>query len=46
LKFEVIYGIPRYSLDRAGKPVVLPSKMSFTLEWRDKLAHAFVLPVK
>ena len=46
LKFEVIGGIPQYSLDRAGKPVVLPSKMSFTLEWRDKLAHAFVLPVK
>ena len=43
LKFEVIDGIPQYSLDRAGKPVVLPSKMGFTLEWRDDLAHAFVL---
>ena len=43
LKFEVINGIPQYSLDRAGKPVVLPSKMGFTLEWRDDLAHAFVL---
>ena len=43
LKFEVIGGIPQYSLDRAGKPVVLPSKMGFTLEWRDDLAHAFVL---
>ena len=43
LKFEVVGGIPQYSLDRAGKPVVLPSKMGFTLEWRDDLAHAFVL---
>ena len=43
LKFEVIGGIPQYSLDRAGKPIVLPSKMGFTLEWRDDLAHAFVL---
>ena len=43
LKFEVIGGLPQYSLDRAGKPVVLPSKMGFTLEWRDDLAHAFVL---
>ena len=25
LKFEVIGGIPQYSLDRAGKPIVLPS---------------------
>ena len=43
LKFEVVGGVPQYSLDRAGKPVVLPSKMGFTLEWRDDLAHAFVL---
>ena len=43
LKFELRDGIPYYSLDRAGKPVVLPSKMGFTLEWRDDLAHAFVL---
>ncbi len=37
LKFEVIGGIPQYSLDRAGKPIVLPSKMGFTLEWRETL---------
>ncbi len=43
LKFEVIGGIPQYSLDRAGQPIVLPSKMGFTLEWRDDLAHAFIL---
>ena len=43
LKFEVVDGVPQYSLDRAGKPVVLPSKMGFTLEWRDDLFHAFVL---
>lgn len=37
LKFEVVDGIPQYSLDRAGKPIVLPSKMDFTLEWRETL---------
>ena len=46
LKFELRDGVPYYSLDRAGKPVVLPSKMGFTLEWRDDLAHAFVLKDK
>ena len=43
LQFEVKDGVPYYSLNRDGKPVVLPSKMGFTLEWRDDLAHAFVL---
>ena len=43
LQFEVIDGVPYYALNREGNPVVLPSKMGFTLEWRDDLAHAFVL---
>ena len=43
LGFELRDGVPYYALNRAGKPVVLPSKMGFTLEWRDDLAHAFVL---
>ncbi len=43
LTFAVYDGVPYYSLNRNGKPVVLPSKMGFTLEWRDDLAHAFVL---
>ena len=43
LRFEVKDGVPYYSLNCDGKPVVLPSKMGFTLEWRDDLAHAFVL---
>ena len=43
LQFEVKDGVPYYALNRNGKPVVLPSKMGFTLEWRDDLAHAFVL---
>ena len=43
LQFEVKDGVPYYSLNKEGKPVVLPSKMGFTLEWRDDLAHAFVL---
>ena len=46
LKFAVVDGCPQYSLDRVGKPVVLPSRMGFTLEWRDDLAHAFVLKDK
>ena len=43
LSFEVVDGVPYYALDRNGQPVVLPSKMGFTLEWRDDLAHAFVM---
>jgi len=43
LTFAVVNGQPQYALNRAGKPVVLPSRMGFTLEWRDDLAHAFVL---
>ena len=43
LSFELRDGVPYYSLDRTDQPVVLPSKMGFTLEWRDDLAHAFVL---
>ena len=43
LSFELRDGVPYYSLDRADQPVVLPSKMGFTLEWRDDLAHAFIL---
>jgi Glycoside hydrolase 97. len=41
LSFEVKDGVPYYALNHEGKPVVLPSKMGFTLEWRDDLAHAF-----
>ena len=43
LRFMLVDGCPQYALYRDGKPVVLPSKMGFTLEWRDDLAHAFVL---
>ena len=43
LRFELRDGVPYYTLDRLNQPVVLPSKMGFTLEWRDDLAHAFVL---
>ena len=46
LQFAVVNGQPQYALSRAGKPVVLPSRMGFTLEWRDDLAHAFVLKDK
>ena len=43
LQFELKEGVPYYALNNSGNPVVLPSKMGFTLEWRDDLAHAFVL---
>ncbi len=46
LTFELRNGVPYYALDRTDHPVVLPSKMGFTLEWRDDLAHAFVLKDK
>lgn len=46
-RMEVVFslkdGVPYYSLNRDGKAVVLPSKMGFTLEWRDDIAHAFEL---
>ena len=40
-RFELKDGVPYYSINRDGKAVVKPSKMGFTLEWRDDLAHAF-----
>ena len=43
LRFAVVDGVPYYQLNRDGKAVVKPSKMGFTLEWRDDLAHAFVV---
>ncbi len=43
LTFSIIDGVPHYALNRDGKAVVLPSKMGFILEWRDDLAHDFVL---
>ena len=43
LSFELKDGVPYYALNRNGSPVVLPSRMGFTLEWRDDLFHAFVL---
>ncbi|MBQ6157152.1 MAG: glycoside hydrolase family 97 protein [Bacteroidales bacterium] len=46
LQFAVVNGQPQYALNRAGKPVVMPSHMGFTLEWRDDLAHAFVIKDK
>lgn len=46
LTFDLRNGVPYYALDRTNHPVVLPSKMGFTLEWRDDLAHAFVLKDK
>ena len=41
--FSLSEGVPYYSLSCDGKTIVLPSKMGFILEWRDDMAHAFVL---
>ena len=41
--FYLLNGIPHYTLSRDEKPVILGSRMGFELEWRDDLAHAFVL---
>ncbi len=41
--FYLLDGTPHYELMRDGKPVILASRMGFQLEWRDDLAHAFVL---
>ncbi len=41
--FYLRNGIPHYALSRDEKPVILGSRMGFELEWRDDLAHAFVL---
>ena len=46
LQFVLYDGVPTYSLSRNGKPVVQTSRMGFTLEWREDLAHAFVLKDK
>ena len=43
LRFAVVDGVPYYQLNRDEKTIVKPSKMGFTLEWRDDLAHAFVV---
>ena len=43
LQFVIYDGVPTYSLSRNGKQVVQTSRMGFTLEWRDDLAHGFVL---
>ena len=43
LKFAVVDGRPQYSLDRAGKSVVLPSRMGFTLIGRKSLDHDFAM---
>ena len=41
--FQLLGGIPHYELKRDGKQVILSSRMGFELEWRDDLAHAFIL---
>ena len=43
LKFAVVNGVPEYSLDRAGKAVVLPSRLGFALLERESLDGGFTL---
>ncbi len=42
--FWLLDGSPHYELTRDGKQVIaMPSRLGFVLEWRDDLAHAFVI---
>ena len=43
LKFAVVNGVPEYALDRAGKAVVLPSRLGFELLDRESLDGGFTL---
>ena len=44
LKFAVVEGVPQYALERAGKAVVLPSRLGYTLiEGGEDLDGAFTL---
>ena len=43
LKFAVVHGVPEYTLDRAGKAVVLPSRLGYTLLDRENLDGGFTL---
>ena len=43
VSFYLLDGKPHYELKRDGKQVIQASQMGFILEWRDDLAHAFVL---
>ena len=43
LKFAVVDGVPEYTLDRAGKAVVLPSRLGFDLVDGEDLDGGFTL---
>ncbi len=43
LKFAVVDGVPEYALDRAGKAVVLPSRLGYELLDRESLDGGFTL---
>ena len=43
LKFAVVDGVPEYTLDRAGKAVVLPSRLGYALLDRESLDGGFTL---
>jgi len=43
VKFMLLGGEPHYELTHDGRQVIALSRMGFELEWRDDLAHAFVL---
>ena len=43
LRFDVVEGIPQYTLSRSGEPVILPSRLGFSLIGRDNLLDGFTL---
>ena len=43
LRFDVVEDIPQYTLSRSGEPVILPSRLGFSLIGRDDLLDGFTL---
>ena len=43
LKFNLVLGVPTYSLDFDGQPVILPSHLGFELKGERKLTNGFIL---
>ena len=43
LRFDVVKGVPEYSLSRSGEAVILPSRLGFSLMGRDGLTEGFTL---
>ena len=43
LRFDVVMGVPEYTLSRAGESILLPSRLGFQLFGENELLHNFTL---